>query len=64
MRFVKVFTAFHPESDDSKEGDKYNQLRNAITYSNTAASRTFISGIEISFDQCVLPSRLQYNQVR
>ena len=50
-RFKQIRAAFHPEVGMSDVGDKCHQLRFAIDKLNLTASRTFIGGKDLSFDE-------------
>jgi hypothetical protein len=56
--------AFHPEIGYSKIGDKFHQLRHARNTLNQASYKTFIPGINMSFDEGGVASRSRFNPVR
>ncbi len=60
-RFVQIPAAIHPESGTSKEGDKCDELRNAIKHLNKAEMHTFVPGKEMSFEEGGVV--LQANQI-
>ena len=63
-RFKQIRASFHPELGTSKVGDKCHQLRHALNTLNAASMRTFIPGIDLSFDEGGVASRSQFNPVR
>ncbi len=62
--FVKIYAAYHPENGNTKDRDKCQQLRNAITDLNKAIIRTFVLGREVSFDTGDVLSESQNNTVK
>ncbi len=63
-RFKEICASFHPELGTSKVGDKCHQLRHALNTLNAASMRTFIPGIDLSFDEGGVASRSRFNPVR
>ena len=63
-RFQQLRAAFHPEVGESRVGDKVHQLRYALNCLNSSSRRTFIPGMDLSFDEGGVASRSKYNPVR
>ena len=63
-RFKQIRASFHSEVGTSKVGDKCHQLRHALNTLNAASMRTFIPGIDLSFDEGGVASRSRFNPVR
>ena len=63
-RFQQIRAAYHPEVGQSKSGDKVHQLRYALNCLNTASKRTFVPGLDLSFDEGGIASRSKFCPVR
>ena len=63
-QFKQIRAAFHPETGQSRIGDKCHQLRHALNTLNSSSYRTFIPGKNLSFDEGVVASWSRFNPVR
>ena len=61
--FKQICTSFYPEIGTSTIEDKCHQLRHLLNTLNQVSYRTFIPGINTSFDEGRVASRSRFNPV-
>ena len=62
--FQQIRAVFHPEIEKSTTGDKVHQLQYVLNYLNTALKRTFVPGLNLSFDKGGIALRSKFCPVR